>query len=81
MKDTEWTKDLIYDEGSESVFHFDGTTGATIPTTLLTHQDFALHPFSIVTMFRHHSILSNDKHTKEHIVCSADDHSKKIIIF
>lgn len=80
-KDADWTKDLIYDEGPDSVFHFDGTTGAMIPTTLLKQSDFASRPFSIMTMFRHHSIQSNDKHTKEHIICSADDHSKYIYIF
>ncbi|KAJ6641242.1 Calsyntenin-1 [Pseudolycoriella hygida] len=73
-KNVEWTKDLVYDEGAESVFHFDGTSGASVPSTLVAHHDFALHPFSIMTMFRHHSVLTNDKHTKEHIVCSADDH-------
>lgn len=75
-KDTEWTKDLVYDEGPDSVFHFDGTSGASVPTGLLSHHDFALHSFSIATMFRHHNMPSSDKHTKEHIVCSADDHSK-----
>lgn len=75
-----WTKDLIYDEGGvDAVFHFDGNSGAIVPSTLVAHHDFALHPFSIVTIFRHHSIMSNDKHTKEHIVCSADDHSKYFV--
>lgn len=74
-----WTKDLVYDEGgSDSVFHFDGNTGAIVPATVVSTHDFALHPFSIVTIFRHHNIVTNDKHTKEHIVCSADDHSKCI---
>lgn len=74
-KDTEWTKDLVYDEGPDSVFHFDGNVGAAVPSTLLSHHDFALRPFSVVTQFRHHSQTGSDKHTKEHIVCSADDHS------
>jgi hypothetical protein len=75
-KNREWTKDLVYDEGSESVFHFDGSSGAVIPQTIVKPDDFAAHPFSIVTMFRHHNIASNDKHSKEHIICSADDHSE-----
>jgi calsyntenin 1 len=75
-KNTEWTKDLVYDEGSESVFHFDGSSGAVVPQTIVKPDDFSSHPFSIVTMFRHHSIASNDKHSKEHIICSADDHSR-----
>lgn len=79
-KDTEWTKELVYDEGglssTDTVFHFDGMTGATVPLALLRHHDFALHPFTIVTQFRHRSQPKIDKHTKEHIICSADDHSK-----
>ncbi|XP_058461446.1 calsyntenin-1 [Malaya genurostris] len=74
QKNTEWTKDLVYDEGPESIFHFDGSSGAIIPKSLIKSQDFASHQFSVMTMFRHHSISSNDKHTKEHIICSADDH-------
>jgi hypothetical protein len=73
-RDIEWTKDLVYDEGAESVFHFDGTVGAVVPSSLVKAQEFASYPFSIVTMFRHRSSASSDKHTKEHIVCSADDH-------
>lgn len=76
-KSSPWTKDLVYDEGgSDSVFHFDGNTGAVVPSAIVAYHDFSLHPFSIVTIFRHHSIVTNDKHTKEHILCSADDHSK-----
>lgn len=74
QKNTEWTKDLVYDEGTESIFHFDGSSGAIIPKNVVKSQDFASHQFSVVTLFRHHSIASNDKHTKEHIICSADDH-------
>lgn len=62
--------------GAESVFHFDGTGGAIVPNSLIRTQEFASFPFSISTMFRHKSSPSSDKHTKEHIICSADDHSK-----
>lgn len=75
-KNMEWTKDLLYDEGPDSIYHFDGQTGASVPSILLSHHDFALHPFSISTIFRHHNNIGGDKHTKEHIVCSADDHSE-----
>lgn len=82
-KNMEWTKDLLYDEGPDSIYHFDGQTGASVPSALLSHHDFALHPFSISTIFRHHNNdgSGGDKHTKEHIVCSADDHSKYTIFF
>lgn len=74
-KFSQWTKDLTYDEGgSEAVFHFDGNSGAIVPSNTISHHDFALRPFSISTIFRHHPVASNDKHTKEHIICSADDH-------
>lgn len=74
-KFSQWTKDLTYDEGgSDAVFHFDGSSGAIVPSTTISQHDFALRPFSISTIFRHHSIATNDKHTKEHIICSADDH-------
>lgn len=76
QKGTEWTKDLSYDEGLEPVFHFDGTLGAIIPEAVMPHHDFASHPFSIVTMFRHLNSSSTNKHAKEHIICSADDHSE-----
>lgn len=77
-KYSQWTKDLAYDESardeSESVFHFDGNSGAIVPSTAIAHHDFAAKPFSISTVFRHSSTASTDKHTKEHIICSADDH-------
>lgn len=74
-KFSQWTKDLTYDEGgSDAVFHFDGNSGAIVPSNTISHHDFAMRPFSISTIFRHHSIATNDKHTKEHVICSADDH-------
>lgn len=73
-RNAEWTKDLSYDEGFEPVFHFDGSTGVTVPDALLFHHDFSTRSFSIVTIFRHSSMASGNKHIKEHIICSADDH-------
>lgn len=73
-RNAQWTKDLSYDEGFEPVFHFDGSTGVIVPDALLTHQDFSKRSFSIVTIFRHSSMASDNKHFKEHIICSADDH-------
>lgn len=71
---TEWTKDLSYDEGFEPVFHFDGSSGVIVPDNLVQRHDYASRPFSIVTIFRHFSLPTLNKHAKEHIVCSADDH-------
>lgn len=76
-RDADWTKELKYDEGAEPIFHFDGSSGVVVPNFLVSvgHHDFSLHPFSIVTVFRHGSQnIIQDKHVKEHIICSADDH-------
>lgn len=74
-RNAEWTRDLSYDEGSEPIFHFDGFSGVIIPDKLLAYHDFSQKPFSIITIFRHFSGSSGEnKHIKEHIVCSADDH-------
>lgn len=75
-KGSEWTKDLNSDEGDESIFHFDGSNGAVIPKNVIDVDGLAAHPFTIQTMFRHHSIINNDKLTKEHVFCSADSHSE-----
>lgn len=77
-KGAQWTKDLSFDEGVESIFHFDGSNGAVVPKSVINVDSLATHAFTIQTMFRHHSIINNDKLTKEHIVCSADSHSKFI---
>lgn len=79
-KSSEWTKDLSFDEGSEIdgevIYHFDGSKGAVIPKKTVDVDGLASHAFTIQTLFRHHSIVNNDKLTKEHIICSADSHSK-----
>ncbi|KAH8269787.1 hypothetical protein KR018_005552 [Drosophila ironensis] len=70
----EWTKELNYDEGVEPIFHFDGSLGVVVPDYIVNHYDFSNNAFSILTMFRHSSQSSSNKHVKEHILCSADDH-------
>ncbi|XP_037951299.1 calsyntenin-1 isoform X2 [Teleopsis dalmanni] len=73
-KGVEWTKELSYDEGLEPLFQFDGASGVIIPITSVAQHDFSAQPFSIVTIFRHYSLSTQNKHSKEHIICSADDH-------
>ncbi|XP_018333792.1 calsyntenin-1 [Agrilus planipennis] len=71
----EWTKPLISDEGHESdqMFEFDGhSTAVAIPTTVLDHN--LASTFTIATWMRHAQHPGQDKHVKEHILCSADDH-------
>lgn len=75
-KGSEYTKDLNFDEGLESIFHFDGSNGAIVPKSVIDVDGISTRPFTIQTMFRHHSIINNDKLTKEHIICSADSHSE-----
>lgn len=79
-KGSDWTKELITDDGVENIFHFDGTNGAIVPKSVVDVDGLSAHSFTISTMFRHHSIVNNDKLTKEHIICSADSHSKLIVL-
>ncbi|XP_068154241.1 calsyntenin-1 isoform X2 [Drosophila tropicalis] len=70
----EWTKELNFDEGAEPIFHFDGSAGVVVPDSFIGHYDFSVRPFGIMTIFRHSGQSSTNKHIKEHIMCSADDH-------
>lgn len=73
---TEWTKNLPSDDGHESdqIFEFDGSSSAIIPGTVL---DEALsHTFTVATWMKHKQSPDQDHHTKEHVICSADDHSQ-----
>jgi calsyntenin 1 len=75
-KGREWTKELVSEDRAVPIFHFDGTNGAVVPKTVIDVDRLASHAFTISTNFRHHSIVNNDKLTKEHIMCSADSQSK-----
>lgn len=73
----EWTKPLVSDEGHESdqMFEFDGTsTAVAVPAHVLDHNLASV--FTIATWMRHGQHPGQDRHVKEHILCSADDHSK-----
>lgn len=73
----EWTKPLVSDEGHESdqMFEFDGsTTAVAVPPHVLDHNLASV--FTVSTWMRHGIHPGQDKHVKEHIICSADDHSK-----
>lgn len=73
----EWTKSLPTDEGHESdeMFEFDGSTSAvSVPNDVLDHG--LARSFTISTWLKHKTHVDQDKHTKEHILCSADDHSE-----
>lgn len=72
---SEWTKTLATDEGHESdqMFEFDGVSSAVaIPNDVLDHS--LSSTFTIATWMKHKPQLNQDKYTKEHILCSADDH-------
>jgi hypothetical protein len=74
---SEWTKSLPTDEGRESdqIFEFDGASSAVaIPSDVLDHS--LASTFTIATWMKHKQHPDQDKHVKEHIICSADDHSK-----
>lgn len=71
----DWTKSLATDEGHESdqMFEFDGTSSAVaIPNEILDHG--LARTFTLSTWMKHKLHPDQDKHVKEHILCSADDH-------
>lgn len=72
---SEWTKSLPTDEGHESdqIFEFDGESSAVaIPSDVLDHN--LATTFTIATWMKHKQNPDQDKHVKEHVLCSADDH-------
>jgi hypothetical protein len=74
---TEWTKSLPTDEGHESdpMFEFDGaSTAVVVPNGLVSH--YPGDNFTVATWMKHGAHPDQDRHTKEHILCNADDHSK-----
>lgn len=74
---TEWTKSLPTDEGRESdeIFEFDGAnTAVAIPNDVLDHNLSSV--FTVSAWLKHKHIPTQEKHVKEHVICSADDHSK-----
>lgn len=74
---TEWTKSLPTDEGRESdeIFEFDGAnTAVAIPNDVLDHNLSSV--FTISAWLKHKHIPTQEKHVKEHVFCSADDHSE-----
>lgn len=73
-KGKDYMKDLSVDEGTDNIFHFDGSDGAVVPKDVIDVENLSAHPFTFQTVFRHHSIVENDKLTKEHIICSADSY-------
>lgn len=73
--EAEWVKVLKTDEGREasSMYEFDGTTGVKIPQEVIGHK-FG-DDFTVATWMRHEA-RPEGKHSKEHILCIADDHRK-----
>lgn len=72
---TEWTKSLPTDEGRESdeIFEFDGAnTAVAIPNDVLDHNLSSV--FTVSAWLKHKHIPTQEKHVKEHVLCSADDH-------
>lgn len=67
---------IKHDEGRESdqMYEFDGSnTAVAIPNDVLDHG--LSSAFTISTWMKHKPVTHQDKHVKEHILCSADDHS------
>jgi hypothetical protein len=76
---TEWTKSLPTDEGHESdpMFEFDGSsTAVVVPDGLGLGTHNPGENFTVATWMKHAAHPDLDRHTKEHILCNADDHSE-----
>jgi len=60
------------------MYEFDGSsTAVAIPNDVLDHG--LSSAFTISTWMKHKPMPHQDKHVKEHILCSADDHSMLFI--
>ncbi|CAG9796024.1 unnamed protein product [Diatraea saccharalis] len=70
----EWVKSLKPDSGreGEQMFEFDGDTSAVVPESVSAHS--LPETFSVTAWLRHAPAPDADKHTKEHLLCLADDH-------
>ncbi|XP_014246637.1 calsyntenin-1 isoform X2 [Cimex lectularius] len=71
----QWNKGVSTDDGHESdqIFEFDGVNSAvTVPNHVLDHGLSSV--FTMSTWLKHKHRQDQDKHAKEHIICSADDH-------
>ena len=78
----EWAKGLQRDQGhssDSSMAKFDGQSGITVPESILPSGNFPPHKFTIATWMKHRDNKALDKHTKEHIMCKADDHRKPFL--
>lgn len=73
----EWTKDLPIDQSrdADQVFLFDGSTGVKIPEATGVTRNVG-HNFTVSLWLKHEHDPSQEKHVKEHIVCTADEHRK-----
>uniref|UniRef100_A0A6A7FN01 Calsyntenin-1 n=1 Tax=Hirondellea gigas TaxID=1518452 RepID=A0A6A7FN01_9CRUS len=60
-------------EGSNGdvIYEFDGD-GVVVPQSVLTHN--LTNTFTVSTWMKHGHAKQDDKHTKEHLLCLADDH-------
>ena len=78
----EWAKGVQRDQGhssDSSMAKFDGQSGLTVPESILPSGNFPPHKFTIATWMKHRDNKALDKHTKEHIMCKADDHRKPFL--
>ena len=76
---SEWAAAFQRDQGQSSdssMARFNGETGVNVPESLIASDTFPTHKFTIASWMRHRHNKALDKHTKEHILCKADDHRK-----
>ena len=65
-------------ESDKSITRFDGKTGFDITDTTDVLDVFPGSVFTLATWMKHEEQDVTDKHHKEHIICTADDHSKNL---
>ena len=70
-----WADKMKYEQDDKdgAVYKFDGRSGVTIPHDIIP-ADFGKE-FTVSTWMRHEA-KNLEKHSKEHILCMADDHRK-----
>lgn len=62
------------------MFEFDGSsTAVVVPDGLVSHSPG--DNFTIASWMKHAAHPELDRHTKEHIICNADDHSEYFFLY
>ena len=76
FEDRPITSFIDSDVDSDEIYYFNGqSTALSVPEDYFDENKLN-SIFTISSWIKHDQHLNQDKHIKEHIICSADDHSK-----